>query len=184
VAQGAVATTAIYLAVIAMTRIAGQRSLASLTTFDFAVSVAIGAVIGRVSLVATTLLGGIVALATLFLSQTVVGYLRNRRGLSVIVDNDPIVVFADGRFLPEEMDRAHVASDDILERLRLGGVLRLDDVRAVVMERSGRMSVLRNDEGFDARLLHSVPNRGVVAGVPESRESLPGMAPERPSRRG
>lgn len=168
-------SAAIYAAVIAMTRIAGQRGLASLTTFDFAVSVAIGAVIGRVGLVSTTLVGGIVALGTLFLLQVVVGYLRNRHGLSVVVDSDPIIVFADGAFLPDALTTAHLAPDDVLERLRLEGTHRLDDVTAVVLERSGRMSVLHRRDGFDVRLLHNIVNREVVAFSAAADASLPGL---------
>lgn len=62
-AAAALATTVMYLAVIAATRIVGLRSLAELSAFDLAMTVAVGAVVGRVALVDPSVGTGIVVLS-------------------------------------------------------------------------------------------------------------------------
>ena len=153
---GVFSALGIYAAVVVYTRVAGQRSLASMSTFDFAVSVAIGAVVGRVVLVRTSLLGGIVGLAVLFGLQAVLGFVRNRTDWGRTIDNAPILLLHRGRFLPDNLHRAHVGEEDVREQVRLQGVGRLADVHAVVLERSGGVSVITTGDRLDDELFANV----------------------------
>lgn len=150
----------IYATVILLTRIAGQRSLAAFSTFDFAVTVAVGAMIARVTLVRTSLLAGVIGLSALFLLQRLVGMLRRHGGLGRVIDNRPMLLLWEGRVLDENLDRAHIDRDSLHEQLRLAGVSNVRDAQAVVMERSGEMSVIVGEEPVGRDLLEG------VAGVP------------------
>ena len=63
VAAGVViATVGVYFTFIALVRAVGQRSLASMSSFDFGCAVALGAVMGRTVLLTTpTLVSGMIA---------------------------------------------------------------------------------------------------------------------------
>lgn len=155
VGLGVVSGLGIYVAVVVLTRLFGQRTLATMSSFDFPVVVATGAIIGRIALARTSLLGGVVALLTLFAAQLVVSGLRKHIPAGII-DNRPIALVVDGGIQLDLLSKALIDEDDVNEKLRLAGAHRLDEVRLLVLERSGELSMVRGDEGVDLRLLQHV----------------------------
>jgi hypothetical protein len=71
----------VYLAFLILIRIVGQRALAAMSSFDFAATIAVGAIMGRAVLGYTPTLGaGVLGMATLFALQSAFGKVRwNRR---------------------------------------------------------------------------------------------------------
>jgi uncharacterized membrane protein YcaP (DUF421 family) len=71
----------VYLAFVILIRIVGQRALAAMSSFDFAATIAVGAIMGRAVLGYTPTLGaGVLGMATLFSLQSAFGRVRwNRR---------------------------------------------------------------------------------------------------------
>ena len=71
----------VYLAFLILIRIVGQRALAAMSSFDFAATIAVGAIMGRAVLGYTPTLGaGVLGMATLFALQSAFGRVRwNRR---------------------------------------------------------------------------------------------------------
>ncbi len=136
-----------YAALLIATRLAGLRSFAKMSSFDFAMTVAVG------SLVAATIVSpdpalvrGIVALAVVFLLQMVVGALRvHERGMRSVVDNEPILLMDRTGFHEDHLREARVTRGDIMAQLRKSNVQRLDQVWAVVMETTGDISVLHGE---------------------------------------
>lgn len=162
---GVVSGAGIYLAVVLLTRFFGQRSLASVSTFDFPVTVAIGAIVGRTALVQTSLLGGVVALTTLFGIQACVGWLRHHTFLRRAIDNPPVLLVSRGTVLRENLRRAHLDEDALNEKLRAKGIGRLADVHALILERNGDVSVLTSEP--DPTILADV--RGGEDGIERGR---------------
>lgn len=145
----------IYLLLIGFSRLMGPRSFSQLTAFDFAVTVALGAVVGSTAAGAVGLPAGVLALSSLFAFRGVVALLR-RHGLSRWVDNSPLLLFRDGTFHDENLRRAKLTLDDVYEAMRLNGTTRLADVAAVIIERNGALSVLPQTGGLDPELLRNV----------------------------
>ncbi len=171
VAAGVViATVGIHLTFIALVRLVGQRSLASMSSFDFGCAVALGAlgaVMGRTVLLATpTLVSGMIALATLFAIQGGLGVLRRHRPADRLINRRPVLLMAADRMLPGNLRRAHVTEDELRQRLRLAGISRLDQVGCAVLERNGAISVLRRDLDLDPRLLADVPDADQLTAPP------------------
>ena len=137
-------TVGIYAALLVLTRLAGLRSFSKLSSFDFAITVAFGSVVATVVLSEDPpLLQGIVALAALYGIQTLVSVLRNHSSLvRQTVDNRPILLMAGSDVLPQNLRTARMTKDDLWAKLREANVVRLDHVRAVVMESTGDVSVL------------------------------------------
>lgn len=134
----------IYAALLVFTRMAGLRSFSKLSSFDFAITVAFGSVVATVVLSEDPpLLQGVIGLAALFVIQTLVSVLRNHSGLvRRAVDNRPLLLMAGAEVLPENLRTARMTRDDLRAKLREANVLHLDQVRAVVMESTGDVSVL------------------------------------------
>ncbi|MGE3961461.1 MAG: DUF421 domain-containing protein [Dehalococcoidia bacterium] len=145
----AVSALGIFAATIALTRLNGLRSFAKMSAFDFATTVAMGTVLA--STLATQdppLLQGLVSLASLFVLQQVVARLRRASGaFSRAVDNEPLLLMRDGVFLAENMERARMTREDVWGQLRQANVLSVRNVRAVVLESTGDVSVLHARDG-------------------------------------
>jgi uncharacterized membrane protein YcaP (DUF421 family) len=140
-----IATVAMYLLFVLLTRVLGQRSLLGTSTLDLACVAAFGAVIGRTTLLATpTLLGGVIALTTLFALQALLRMLGARpvgRSLSRV----PVVLMRDAEPDTDAMARCGISEDDLRQALRRAGIARRADVGYVVLERNGAVSVLAAD---------------------------------------
>lgn len=156
-----VSAVGIYASLMILTRVAGLRSFAKLSSFDFAITVAIG------SLVASTiitpdppLLQAVVGLASLYGIQMLVAFLRQRSGAArSTMDNAPLLLMDGTRVHRENLRSAGLTEDDLRAKLREANVLRMEEVRAVVMESTGDVSVLHGDpEGpeLEPALLESV----------------------------
>jgi len=153
-----VTTVGIYLTFIVLVRFVGPRSLSSLSSFDFACMIAFGAVLGRTVLLEDpSLMIGVVALLSFFAMQGLLGILRQSRRLDRWINRPPVVLVAKGSLLPENMRRAHVVEDEIRYVLRRAGVRRLQDVRCVILERNGSLTVVPDDPDLDPWLLEDVP---------------------------
>lgn len=152
-----ITTAGMYLALVLLVRVVGQRSLASMSGFDVGCVVALGAVVGRTVLLETpTLLVGVVALLALFAMQGLLGLLRQNRGFDRWVNRSPVLLMDGERLLRDNLRRAHVAEDELRQRLRLAGIRRLDEVQCVVLERNGTVSVIRRGDDVDPWLLADV----------------------------
>ncbi len=155
-----IGTLGIYLAVILYTRLAGLRSFSKMSSFDFAVTVAIGSVLASTLLLEdVTLLQGIVALALLYGLQVLVSFLRLRwEPWRRVLDNRPVLLMAHGELLRDNLRRTRVTETDIRAKLREANVHSLDHVLAVVLETTGDVSVLHGEPGteLDPEILDDV----------------------------
>lgn len=159
------ATAGMYVALLLIVRLLGQRILSSMSSFDLAAVITFGSVMGRAALgEAPRLAGGVIALLTLVVMQATVGQIRALRWGARAVTNQPVLLMAGPRILAENLKRCHVLPSELQSRLRMAGVRHPGEVSAVVLETSGTVSVLRRGEPIDPMLLS-----GVVGGseVPE-----------------
>jgi uncharacterized membrane protein YcaP (DUF421 family) len=149
----------IYVAVIVFTRMAGLRSFAKMSSFDFAMTVAVGSVIAStISSSFVSLAQGAVALAALYVLQVVVAQLRVRGGFGA-VDNSPLLLMWDGEVIRDHLVKGQITEDDLRAKLREANVLHAGQVRAVVLETTGDVSVLHGEPDgppLDPELLQGV----------------------------
>lgn len=155
----------IYVALVVLTRLAGLRSFSKLSSFDFAVTVAIGSLVASTILAADPPLArAVVALAALYGIQMTVAVLRSHSSaVRGMVDNAPLLLMDGATILHDNLHRARVTEADLLAKLREANVLRMDEVRAVVMESTGDVSVLHGDPdgpGLEPALMEGVRDPG------------------------
>lgn len=151
----------VYVALIVFTRLAGLRSFSKMSSYDFAITVAFGSVLASTILSGEPpLLQSIAALAVLFVIQYVISLLRTRSGaVAAAVDNGPVLIMAGADILHDNLRAVRMTEDDLYAKLREANVTRWDQVRAVVMESTGDVSVLHADPDappLEADLLHGV----------------------------
>lgn len=147
---------AMLVGILALVRLVGLRSFSKMTPIDFAVTLATGSVLSAVALSNSALTDGLVAVATLLGVQAAISFARSRWGFAAVTDNVPMVLMAGPRMLDANLDRARVTPDDVRAKLREAGVLNYDQVRYVVLETTGDVSVVVGDGELEPDLLIGV----------------------------
>lgn len=158
---GLVALSALLMmAVVIITiRFVGLRSLSKMSSFDFAVTVAIGSIMASTVATSTPVANGALAVVALLVVQAFVAVLRRFASFSNVVDNAPTMLMRDGTYIDAALDSCRVTRSDVVAKLREANVLALADVRAVVLETTGDISVLHGTEEVDPALLDGVIDR-------------------------
>lgn len=138
--------TAAYLALIALLRISGKRTLAKLNAFDFIVTVALGSTLATVLLSADVALAeGITAFALLVGLQFVVAWVSSHsRRMERLVKAEPSLLFRHG-YLHSAMRRERISEDELRQAARGQGQSDLSAVAAIVLETDGTLSVLAGE---------------------------------------
>lgn len=141
-------TIGIYLTLITYTRLAGLRSFSKMSSFDFAMTVAIGSLIASTILTKDPpLIQAMVALAMLYVLQMTVARLRGKsKSIIYAVDNQPLLLMRGSEILDNNLVKAKVTHDDLRSKLREANVTQLSQVKAVVMEATGDVSVLHHKD--------------------------------------
>ena len=137
-----------YFCLILFTRINGLRSFSKLSSYDFAMTIAIGSIMASTVLSSSTsLLQGLTAVGMLFLLQALVSLLRRRtKSVKELVDNQPIILMAQGEFFKDNLKEANISIDDIKQILRKNGIKSKSEVFAVVMETTADISVIKTSD--------------------------------------
>lgn len=155
------ATIALYLFFSLLVHLSGQRLMANPTVGSFVVLAVIGGVTARSMLgESPTLLGALIVLNTLMVLEWTMGTLRGvMRPGTARGTRRPAVVMVGGRIVPGMLRRRRLTEQDLLNRLRIGGVTSLQQVELVILETRGTLTVVRSGATIDAALVEGVDGR-------------------------
>ena len=136
-----------YVVAVLALRVSQRRTLAQWTAIDFAAAVAIGAIVGRTA-VATgqSFAVGAVALVTILAAHTLVMFGRFNRRVAKIVDHRIRVLVDHARVRQDQLKICGLTENDLSSQLRQLGAHRLDELRYVLYETKGELSLVREDE--------------------------------------
>ena len=135
--------------IIVLTRIVGLRTFSKMTAFDFVTTIAIGSLLAGASQASdwAGFAQPILAIATLLAVQVAIAALRRRAPTSAAhAENRPRILMRNGVMLDDALAETRVSEADVLAKLREANVHRLEDVRAVVLETTGDISVLHGGD--------------------------------------
>lgn len=141
----------IFTVIIIITRISGLRTFAKMSSFDFASTIAIGSILASIILnTGQSLLKGTIALAGIIAFQSLFSRLvRKNKFFRKLATNDPLLLMKDGTILHKNLRSANIGEGDLIAKLREANVLNYQEVKAVVLESTGDMSVLHTSDGTD-----------------------------------
>ncbi|QDT02039.1 hypothetical protein K227x_04100 [Rubripirellula lacrimiformis] len=141
-----VSSVVVYAAILLYTRLAGLRSFSKMSAADFAMTIAVGSLFGAtVSAPSPTLFVGLFSLLCLFAAQWALASLRRKSDrFSKLVDNQPLLLMVDGEIIQQNLEQANMTESDLFGKLREANALNFDQVKAVVFETTGDVSVLHN----------------------------------------
>ena len=137
-----------YIGLMLFTRLMGLRSFSKLSSHDFAMTVGIGSILASTVLSdKPSLLQGLCAVAVLFLIQGIVSLIRRKiKPLKALIDNQAIILMAHGEYFSDNLKEANLSKSDVQEVLRKNGIKAKIEVFAVIMETTGDMSVIKNND--------------------------------------
>lgn len=146
----------LWIAVIV--RIIGLRSFSKMTAFDFIATVATGSLLANAAVSSNwgEFIQSSGAVGALLATQASIAFLRVRSSLIArLFENDPLLLMENGVLNVSNMRNARVTEDDVRAKLREANVLRFSDVRAVILETTGDISVMHGKE-LEAEIMESV----------------------------
>ncbi|HEX4771983.1 MAG TPA: YetF domain-containing protein [Bryobacteraceae bacterium] len=148
----------LYVTAVFGFRLGERRTLAEMSAFDFIAAVGVGAIIGRVPNASTTsYLAGAVTLVTILAAHRIISKLRQVPQIAELVDHPPRILLSDGKILRDEIRKAGLTQDDLYGILRQHGVTDLNEIRLVVFEQRGKVSVIKSTESKpDSQLISAV----------------------------
>lgn len=138
-----------YIGLVIFLLISGKRTLSKLNAFDFIITVALGSTLASAMLSSNVSLPeGLLALALLVFLQFAVTFTASRvNWFSKLIKEEPQLLYLEGEFLKYSMKKARVEEVEILQASRSAGVGSLDEVKAVVLESNGKLSIIKKTAG-------------------------------------
>jgi len=146
--RGLILTAITMTWVVVLVRVNGLRSFSKMTNFDFVMTVAVGSLLAGASQSTswTAFAQTLTAIAALFLVQYSTARLRKTSNtFARLMQNKPVVLMRDGKIIEEALVATRVARDDVIAKLREANVLDFSEVRAVILETTGDISVLHGE---------------------------------------
>jgi uncharacterized membrane protein YcaP (DUF421 family) len=135
----------LYVILLVLFRIAGQRSIAQITTFDFVLLLVIGEATQQALLGEDfSITHAFLVIVTLIGIDILLSLVKQRsKRLEKLLDGTPIILVDDGEVLEDRLRRARVDTSDIMSAARAAhGLERLDQVRYAVLETGGNISII------------------------------------------
>jgi uncharacterized membrane protein YcaP (DUF421 family) len=146
-------TVAVYGTILLLLRLIGRRQIGQSTPSDLVTLLLISEAVQNAMLNEnSTLTGGLVAAATLLATSYAVDWLcLQSPRLERWIEGRPLVAFDSGRFRDPPLRRENITQRDLIAALRAHGLTSMTDVKMVVIEADGRVSVLKEapDPAFD-----------------------------------
>jgi uncharacterized membrane protein YcaP (DUF421 family) len=140
--------TVVYLFLLLMFRIAGKRTLAQVTTFDFVLLLIISeavqqAMIGEDNSITNAFL----LVMTLIGLNVLFSEIKLRwKAAEAVLDGAPLLIVENGKAKEDLMYKERVDVDDVLDAAReRHGLERLEQVKFAVLERNGKISIVPNE---------------------------------------
>lgn len=126
----------------------GAAQFFKISSHDFAMTVAIGSILASTVLSdSPSLMQGLFAVAVLFVMQGLISMIRRKvKPLKSLIDNRAIILMAHGEYFADNLAEANLSTSDVQEVLRKNGLKSKTEVFAVIMETTGDMSVIKNND--------------------------------------
>lgn len=166
----AIMAFAIYIVVVAILRVVGQRALAKMSAYDLIVTVTLGSLVASIPLQKSlSLTEGLAALLTfLALQQITSRILRRWPGSRAVVKSEPTLIVWDGEMLRDRMHKVTITPDEVEAPIRSAGMGSVSQATAVVLENDGNWSVISTENAGDVSALSGLNPPGPLKHVRES----------------
>ena len=138
----------LYFVVIIAVRIMGKRQIGELQPSELVVTILISELASMpMQDPNQPILAGIIPILTLAATEILLSLitLKSVKSRSIIYGK-PIIMIHNGSIDQYEMGKARISTDDLMEAMRISGVLNIEDVDYAILETNGRVSIIPKAE--------------------------------------
>ena len=140
----------IYIALLIIVRVNGLRSFSKMSGHDFAVTVAIGSIIATAVVgKSPALVPAVTAIVALLFFQTILSYIRIKTN-NTYIENEPLLLMEGEEIFHDNLKKGKVSESDLRSKLRKANVFNQSQIKAVILEATGDVSVIHGDDNFNA----------------------------------
>jgi uncharacterized membrane protein YcaP (DUF421 family) len=134
-----------FFAILFIARILGRQQVAQLTVHEYINGITFGSIAATVATdLGQSTWGHILGLFLFGALTFLITYLsKKHRGLSKVIQGEPILVVQDGHILEKNLGIFHYTVDDLTHLLRKKDVFNIEDVKYGILETTGELSVMK-----------------------------------------
>lgn len=140
----------VYLVVFILFRLAGKRTLASITAFDFVLLLVVAEALQEALIGDDLSLTNAFLVVLTFVAVDVGLSLLNQRSqiLKKVMDDVPLIVLENGKPLSERLQESRIDEAEILHAARQSqGLERLEQIKYAILEASGGITIIPRQSG-------------------------------------
>ncbi|GGJ49910.1 DUF421 domain-containing protein [Deinococcus roseus] len=139
----------LYFSLMLIFRVAGKRSLAQTTTFDFVLLLIISETVDNYFMKQDYSYVGVLSLVVTLIGLDILLSKVKQKSplLERWMDDVPVILIDQGKVLDAHLKKSRIDLSDILEAARTSqGIERLDQIKYAILERSGTISVVPKEQ--------------------------------------
>lgn len=133
----------VYTAIFLLLRIVGKKHVGEMAPFDLVVLLILSECVqGALTAGDNSVTAGVIAAATLFGTNQVVGYVSTRnKTVERLLEGKPTILVRNGTVCTDVLAREQVTHSELIEALRKEGCTSLTKVRYAILENDGQISI-------------------------------------------
>jgi uncharacterized membrane protein YcaP (DUF421 family) len=146
----ALRSVTVYVFIVIAIRIFGKRELSQISVIDLVFILLISnsvqnAMVGPDS----SLQGGLVAAAALFIANAVLKYFsyKNRKVSKILIE-EPVTLISNGHIITKNLDSQKITIDELHSAVREHGMESVSEVKLAVIEPDGNISIISKDKKY------------------------------------
>jgi len=142
--------TAIYLALLALFKIAGRRTLADISNFDLLLLLIIGEATQQALLGDDfSITNALIVIVTLIAIDVGLSFVKLRFArIDTLIEGTSTLIVEDGRPLKKRLREARLREEDILLAARQSqGLERMNQIKYAILEKNGKISIIPYSSG-------------------------------------
>jgi uncharacterized membrane protein YcaP (DUF421 family) len=135
----------VFILALVLIRISGRRSFGLHTPLDNIITILLGAVLSRAVVGASPFIPVIICSLVIVVIHRLLGMLVSRNEkFGSLIEGNKMLLFKDGRFIDDNMKRAQVCKENIMQGIRESALTDdLNTIDRVYIERNGVISVVK-----------------------------------------
>src|SRR6201996_9407444 len=134
-----------FIIALILIRISGRRSFGVRTPLDNIITISLGAVMSRAIVGASDFVPVVVCCFVIVLLHRLFGWLiAHSKAFGRFIEGNKMVLFEDGKFQNDNMKKALVCQEDVMQGVRKSALTEdMDQIDKVYMERNGEISSIK-----------------------------------------
>lgn len=137
----------VYLFIVIAIRIAGKKELAQLSVIDLVFILLISNAVQNAMVGPdNSLLGGIIAAASLFLVNIILKFITFRyKKANILIEGEPVILIHNGELIKKNLEKEKIPLEELEASIREHGVEKIEDVNLAILEIDGNISIISDN---------------------------------------